>query len=79
MAAPNSDHSNTEERLKQLRQLEHDTKNYLGVISTGMQALAGVRDDPETFDELHTTIEEEGIAPLKQVIADLIAVACREE
>ena len=69
----------TKERRQQLRQLEHDLKTYLGVVSTGMQALTGARDEPDVFSELHKTFEEEGIDPLKKVIADIIAVACSTE
>ncbi|WP_166819865.1 hypothetical protein [Thalassoroseus pseudoceratinae] len=69
----------TQERRKQLRQLEHDLRNYLGVVSTGMEALTGARDEPEMFSELHQMIEQQGIEPLKKVIADMITVACATE
>lgn len=66
------------ERQRQIRQLHHDLNTCLGVVATGLQALAGVREDASLFAELHATIETEGIQPLKQTIGRLVDVACRE-
>lgn len=67
----------TDQRHEQLRQLEHDMKNYLGVITMGLQALEAVREDPEQFAQMSQTIDKEGIQPLKQIVTRLVDVASR--
>ncbi len=68
-----------EERRQQLRQLEHDMRTYLGVVTMGVQALDAFRDDAEEFAELSRTIEEEGVKPLRETIAEIISVALRDQ
>ena len=68
-----------EERRQQLRQLEHNMKTYLGIVTMGVQALASVREDPAEFAEVSRLIEEDGVQPLKQIIAEIIAIAVAEE
>ncbi|QDT33265.1 hypothetical protein [Thalassoglobus polymorphus] len=66
-------------RHEQLRQLQHDMKTYLGVVTMGLQALEVVREDPEEFAELSQTIAEEGVEPLKQVVAEIVDLAMNEQ
>lgn len=75
---PDLPSSNTEKHRKQLRQLEHDMKSYLGVVTMGMQALKLVREDPEEFTEMHKSIEEEGVEPLKAIVAQIVDLALTE-
>ncbi len=70
--------SSHEERPKKLRQLEHDIKTYLGVVTMGMQALKLVREDPDEFAEMHQSIEEEGVEPLKAIVAQIVELALTE-
>lgn len=67
-----------EERRKQLRQLEHDMKTHLGVVTMGLQALEGVREDAKEFSEMSQTIEEEGVKSLKRIVAEIVAIALNE-
>ena len=64
-----------EEYRAKLRKLEHDVKNCLSVVSMGMLALEGARQEPEDFAEVYATIHEGGIEPLKQGIAELVELA----
>ncbi len=66
-------------RKEQLRQLQHDMKTYLGVVTMGLQALEAVREDPEEFAELSQTIVQEGVEPLKQIVAEIVDVAVNEQ
>ncbi|EAQ79785.1 hypothetical protein [Blastopirellula marina] len=66
-------------RKEQLRQLGHDIKSYLGVVTMGFQALDGAKGDPEEFAELFGIIQEDGIKPLKQTVLDMVKLACEEE
>ena len=67
-----------EKRREQLRQLEHDMKTYLGVITTGLHALKLVRENPDDFAEMHQTIEKEGVDPLKAIVAQIINLTLKE-
>ncbi|MCA9114606.1 MAG: hypothetical protein KDA79_05935 [Planctomycetaceae bacterium] len=73
-ATPSSD----DERGTRLRQLQHDIKTNLSIISMGLQALPGLKDEPEEFKELCQTIEESGVRPLKEMVAEIIEVALSE-
>ncbi|QDT50713.1 hypothetical protein Pan258_47930 [Symmachiella dynata] len=70
--------SSDEERPETLRRLAHDIKSYLGVVTMGMQALELVREDPDEFAEIHKSIEEEGVEPLKAIVAQIVDVALSE-
>ena len=63
----------------QLRQLEHDLKTHLGVISMGLHALDGAREEPVEFEMLRKAIDQEGVKPLKEIISRLIDLACRDQ
>lgn len=65
----------TEDRRQQVRQLEHDVKNYFGVVAMGLQAIEGSREDADEFATLCATIREEGLAPLQRAIAKLVEFA----
>lgn len=71
-------HSNNGRQEKLLR-LQHDFNTYLGVVTMGLQALEGVRKDADEFAELSRTIEDEGVKPLKQIVAEIVAVALGEQ
>lgn len=66
-------------RREQLRRLEHDLRTYLGVVTMGVQALGAFREDADEFAELSRTIEEEGVKPLEQTIAEIIAVTLEDQ
>ncbi|MCC9604998.1 hypothetical protein LOC68_25175 [Blastopirellula sp. JC732] len=70
--------SSSAERRQQLRQLGHDIKSHLGVVTMGFQALDGVKSDPEEFAEIYAVIQEEGVKPLKESVLALIELACQE-
>lgn len=53
------------------RQLGHDVKTYLGIVTMGLELLSALRDDPAQFDAMLAEIRTEGIAPLREVIAEL--------
>lgn len=67
-----------QKRREQLRQLEHDMRSHLGIVTMGVQALEAFREDADQFAELSRTIEEEGVKPLKQTIAQIMALALDE-
>ncbi|REJ88769.1 MAG: hypothetical protein DWQ34_21110 [Planctomycetota bacterium] len=64
-----------EQRAGDLRQLEHDIKSYLNVVSMGLFALEGVKDEPDKVADLCKTIEEDGVKPLKGIVAEIVALA----
>lgn len=66
-------------RREQLRQLSHDIKSYLGVVTMGFQALDGAKADPAEFAEIYAVIQEEGVKPLKQSVLDMLDLATAEE
>lgn len=68
-----------EQRQEQLRQLRHDLNNHLGVVSTGIQALAGTRDDAEVFAELQSMIEKDGIEPMKAIVDEILEMVLHED
>jgi len=43
-----------------------------------LQALEGVREQSEEFAELRKTIEDEGVNPLKEIVAQIIEIAIAE-
>ncbi|NNJ26509.1 hypothetical protein [Alienimonas chondri] len=53
------------------RQLGHDVKTYLGIVTMGLELLPALRDDPAQFDAMLAEIRSEGIAPLRKVVAEL--------
>lgn len=66
------------DRHQQLRQLGHDIKSYLGVVTMGFEALDGAKSDPEDFAEVLSVIRQEGVKPLKESVLELIELACKE-
>jgi hypothetical protein len=68
-----------DERREKLRQLQHDLRTHLGVISTGLQVLAGSRDDPAEFAAMQEMILTSGLKPLEKGVAEIIALASLEE
>lgn len=60
---------------QQLRQLAHDVNTHLSVITMGMEALQATRDDADQFEQVRETIQQEGVAPLKEHLATLIKLA----
>lgn len=63
----------TEELLQQpARQLAHDVKGQLAVVTMGLEALKMLRDDEAAFNEVFETIRRDGIEPLKGAISQLI-------
>jgi K+-sensing histidine kinase KdpD len=71
--------SSSNARQQQLHQLGHDVKTYLSVVTMGVVALEEARNEPEAFAELVQMINEDGVAPLKQLINDLIKLACQPD
>ncbi len=73
MTNPLSDSSKTENPMyrQRLRQLAHDLRTPLSIISMGVEALKSVRTDAEEFATLVTMIENEGIARLKEALTAL--------
>ncbi|MFH5805517.1 hypothetical protein [Alienimonas sp. DA493] len=53
------------------RQLGHDVKTYLAVVTMGLDLLPALRDDPVQFDAMLAEIRREGIAPLREAVAEL--------
>jgi len=43
-----------------------------------MDALNAVREDADDFKEIYETIQQDGVGPLKDLIARLVEVACHE-
>ena len=60
---------------EQIRQIDHDIKSTLSVITIGLQALEGACGEPAEFSELRTLIEDQGVEPLKKLIAKLVELA----
>lgn len=56
---------------RQLHQLVHDLRTPLSVISMGIEILKQVRQDPEQFSRVTTMIAEEGIEPIKRLLAEV--------
>ena len=67
-----------EDRRKQLRQLQHDIKTHLGIITMGLHALEGARNEPETFDEIIKMINSSGAEPLKEIVSEILKIACSD-
>ncbi len=65
-----------EEHRKQLRQLQHDIKTHLGIVTMGLQALEGARNEPETFFEICRMIKDDGAEPLKEIVSEILRIAC---
>lgn len=62
---------------QKLRQCVHDVRTPLGIISTGLEALILVRDDPEQFSAIYETIRREGVDALTQKVDKLVEVATK--
>lgn len=73
-----SDPSSQNLAIDEIRQLEHDIKNHLSVITMGMLAMRECRDDETRFNEMYDTIVEGGVTPLKQLIKDIVNVSKNE-
>jgi hypothetical protein len=54
------------------RQLAHDIKSQLAVVSLGMEALKGVRSNADEFASVMESIRRDGVEPLKQSVSDLV-------
>jgi|GEM_PF-3222238 len=68
-SATNSNVTSTE--AGRLRQLAHDLRTPLSIISMGLEILKQVRHDDEQFAHMLKMITTEGVEPLKTMIADL--------
>ncbi|HBN79660.1 MAG TPA: hypothetical protein DD473_28330 [Planctomycetaceae bacterium] len=67
-----------EDRRKQLRQLQHDIKTHLGIVTMGLHTLESARDEPETFAEICRMIKESGAEPLMEIVSEILEIACSE-
>lgn len=73
MNEPLNDSNKTDKTMyrQRLRQLAHDLRTPLSIISMGVEALKSVRTDAEEFATLVAMIEDEGIARLKEALTSL--------
>ena len=67
--------SSTNPGAGQLRQLAHDLRTPLSVISMGLEILKQVRHDDEQFARVMTMISAEGVEPMKTLIANVADLA----
>lgn len=70
---------NSEEQQRKLRQMQHDLRSYLGVLTTGLQVLETCRDQPNEFAEMQKLMVESGLQPLEKGISELVALALAED
>ncbi|QDT15016.1 hypothetical protein [Alienimonas californiensis] len=66
---------NDDPRQQRLRQLGHDVKTQLLVVSLGLEALQGLRDDPEEFAQVCQEIRRDGVEPMKELIDAILKTA----
>ncbi len=66
-------------RHQQWEQMAHDIKGHLAVVSLGLEALSGVRNDADKFAAAVEAIRKDGMEPLKQAIAALISRASKQQ
>lgn len=69
----------SEQRRRELRQMQHDLRSCLGVLTTGLQVLESCRDQPEEFAEMQKMMLEAGLQPLEKGLNDLVALAIMED
>lgn len=51
-----------------LRQLAHDLRSPLSILSMGVETLKSFRTDPEQFDQICNMLLTDGVEPMKQLI-----------
>lgn len=71
--------TNPTDKAQYLRQLGHDVKSPLTVISMGLQALKSLRLDAQEFNEVYDTIMHDGLDQLKAAVDRLVQAACYPE
>ena len=54
-----------------LRQLIHDLRTPLSVIAMGLEILKQVRNDDENFNRIVAMIADEGVEPMKRMLAGM--------
>jgi hypothetical protein len=65
-----------DEGQSQFRQMAHDLKNHLGVISMGIDALRTACEEADR-DEVCEMIRRDGIEPIRSLAAQLVELAGR--
>ena len=71
--------SSFEERSERLKQLRHDLRTHLGVLSSGLQVLNALRDDADEFAKMQQMMTEAGLAPLTAGIDEMVELALAEK
>jgi signal transduction histidine kinase len=59
------------EQAERLRQLTHDLRSPLSILSMGVETLKSLRADEQQFDLVCSMLSKEGIEPLKEMISRL--------
>lgn len=65
------------EQEQKLRQCVHDVRTPLGIISSGLEALKLVRDNPEQFATIYESVRKDGVEALTQKVDELVEVATK--
>ena len=53
------------------QQLGHDAKNYLAIVTMGLELLPSLRGDDDAFEAMVAEIRREGIEPLREALGEL--------
>lgn len=68
---------NKSEKEQQLRRLAHEIQTPLSVIAMGLDVIKGTQSDNEDLVQITKMMQEDGVVPLKEMVAHFIEVACR--
>jgi hypothetical protein len=61
------------ESTRSTRDIAHDAKTYLLVIRMGLELIQKAKNDPAQIDQLVEMMREDGLAPITELISELLA------